>query len=140
MPRPIAPIAARVFLVLLWAAGVVQADPTTVTLCGHVRGASGKHAVHVALWQRDGFLEHPVRETPFAPGAAPDFRFDLPPGSWAVSAYEDKNDNGVLDMGLFGPKEPSGFWRPFSGWHKPKFDEVAASITRDTRDADVTLK
>jgi len=78
--------------------------------------------------------------TSWAGQTAPDFRFDLPPGSWAVSAYEDKNDNGVLDMGLFGPKEPSGFWRPFSGWHKPKFDEVAASITRDTRDADVTLK
>ena len=105
-----------------------------------MRGASGKHAVHVALWRREGFLEHPARETQFAPGVAPEFRFDVPPGSWALSAYEDRNDNGTLDMGLFGPKEQAGFWRPFTAWHRPKFDEVAAVIARDTADADVTLK
>jgi uncharacterized protein (DUF2141 family) len=133
-------VAIPVLLATASEAALTRADPMTVTLSGQVRGASGKHAVHVAVWQRDGFLEHPARQTKFAPGAAPDFRFDLPPGSWALSAFEDKNDNGVLDMGLFGPKEPSGFWRPFSGWHKPKFEEVAASVTRDTRGADITLK
>jgi hypothetical protein len=57
-----------------------------------------------------------------------------------VSAYEDRNENGVLDMGLFGPKEPSGFWRPFAGWHKPHFDEVVVQVDRNIADADVTLK
>jgi uncharacterized protein (DUF2141 family) len=132
--------AARVLLATVAGVAVAQAAPATVTLSGHVRGASGKHAVHVALWQREGFLEHPAREVQFAAGVAPDFRFDVPPGSWALSAFEDKNDNGVLDMGHFGPKEPTGFWRPFTAWHKPKFDEVAAPVTRDTADADITLK
>jgi hypothetical protein len=36
-------------------------------------------------------------------------------------------------MGLFGPKEPSGFWRAFHGWHKPRFSEVCASIDHDTQ-------
>ena len=130
----------RVFFVATLLAALAQAGPATVTLSGHVRGASGAHAVYVALWQREGFLEHPARQTRFAPGVAPDFRFDVPPGSWALSAFEDKNDNGVLDMGHFGPKEPTGFWRAFTAWHKPKFDEVAASVTRDTGDADITLK
>jgi uncharacterized protein (DUF2141 family) len=116
------------------------AEPATVALSGRVRGASGTHAVHVALWRREGFLDHPAQEKRFAPGAAPEFRFDVPPGSWALSAFEDQNDNGVLDMGHFGPKEPSGFWRPFTGWHRPKFDEVAASVGRDTPGADITLK
>jgi uncharacterized protein (DUF2141 family) len=117
-----------------------EAGPASITLSGQVRGASGKHAVHVALWRREGFLEHPAREAQFAPGVAPEFRFEVPPGTWALSAFEDRNDNGVLDMGLFGPKEPSGFWRPFTGWHRPRFDEVAASITSDTPNADITLK
>jgi uncharacterized protein (DUF2141 family) len=117
-----------------------DAGPTSVALSGQVHGASGKHAVHVALWRREGFLEHPAREAQFPPGVAPAFHFEVPPGSWAVSAFEDRNDNGVLDMGLFGPKEPSGFWRPFNGWHRPKFDEVAALVTSDTPNAHITLK
>jgi uncharacterized protein (DUF2141 family) len=117
-----------------------QAAPATVALSGRVRGASGAHAVHVALWGREGFLEHPAREKQFAPGVAPEFRFDVPPGSWTLSAFEDRNDNGVLDMGLFGPKEPSGFWRPFTAWRRPMFDDVAAPIVRDTAGADITLK
>jgi uncharacterized protein (DUF2141 family) len=131
---------ARALLAVLALGGGVRADPANVALSGHVRGASGAHAVYVALWQREGFLEHPFRQVRFAPGVSPDFRFDVPPGTWALSAFEDRNDNGVLDMGHFGPKEPSGFWRPFTAWHRPKFDEVAAPVARDTPGADITLK
>jgi uncharacterized protein (DUF2141 family) len=116
------------------------ASAAVVALSGHVRGASGKHAVYVALWRRDGFLEHPARQIRCAPGTAAAFTFDVPVGQWALSAFEDQNDNGVLDMGHFGPKEPSGFWRPFTAWRRPKFDDVAARVTRDTPDADITLK
>jgi hypothetical protein len=31
-------------------------------------------------------------------------------------------------MGLFGPKEPAGFFKPFAGWHRPSFDEVAFEV------------
>jgi hypothetical protein len=41
---------------------------------------------------------------------------------------------------LFGPKEPSGFWRPFTGWHKPRFEEVASLMERDNINADITIK
>jgi uncharacterized protein (DUF2141 family) len=133
-------VRAGLLLVASSVAALAHAGPPSVALSGHVRGASGTHAVYVALWQREGFLEHPARQTRFAPGAAPDFRFDVPPGTWALSAFEDKNDNGVLDMGHFGPKEPSGFWRPFTAWRRPKFDDVATTITRDTGGADITLK
>jgi uncharacterized protein (DUF2141 family) len=121
-------------------AAVAEAGPATVALSGRVRGASGTHAVYVAVWRREGFLDHPFRTARFAPGAAPEFRFDLPPDSWALSAFEDRNDNGVLDMGVFGPKEPSGFWRPFNAWRRPKFEDVAAPVPRDTPNADITLK
>jgi len=132
-------VACALLLTLSPAAGA-EDGPAVVALAGRVHGASGRHAIHVALWRRDGFLEHPAREARFAPGQPPEFRFDVPQGKWAVSAFEDRNDNGVLDMGLFGPKEPAGFWRPFTAWRRPKFDDVAAAILRDTTDADVTLK
>jgi hypothetical protein len=49
------------------------------------------------------------------------------------------NDNGILDMGAFGPKEPSGFWHPFHKWRKPRFEDVAAQIDQNTADADIKL-
>jgi uncharacterized protein (DUF2141 family) len=134
-------INASAIVILLWALqGIAHAGPSTVALSGHVRGASGKHAVYVALWRREGFLEHPAQQARFAPGTPTEFRFQVPAGEWAVSAFDDQNDNGVLDMGTFGPKEPTGFWRPFTGWRRPKFDDVAAPVARDTPDADITLK
>jgi uncharacterized protein (DUF2141 family) len=126
---------------LLLLAAVSRAEPqTTVTLSGSVIGASGLHTVHVALWDAAGFLRKPIREVQLTGQATPRFQFTIPAGRWTVSAYEDRNENGVLDMGLFGPKEPSGFWRPFNGWHKPRFDEVASDVKRDISDATVTLK
>jgi hypothetical protein len=114
--------------------------PQTFGLFGKVLGSSGKSVVYVALWQADGFLKRPVQQVRFEPGAELHFHFEVPAGRWAVSAFEDRNRNGVLDMGLFGPKEPSGFWRAFTGHHTPRFDEVASSIERDVQNADITLK
>jgi uncharacterized protein (DUF2141 family) len=111
-----------------------------VTLSGRVSGASGGHTVHVALWDADGFLREPKEDLRIAAGADTSFRFRVRPGRWTVSAYEDKNENGELDMGMFGPKEPSGFWHPFKAWRKPRFDDVAVLVERDTADANVLLK
>lgn len=107
---------------------------------GQVMGASGKHTVHVALWAAAGFLEHPVQEIRIAPGAATEYSFAVPPGRWALSAYEDVNENGKLDMGHFGPKEPSGFWRPFHGWRRPRFDDVAVEVEKDQAGIEIRLK
>jgi uncharacterized protein (DUF2141 family) len=109
-------------------------------LSGRVLGVSGKHAIIVELWDERGFLVHPVERIPFSAGEAPVFRFHVPAGRWAISAFEDQNENGVLDMGLFGPKEPSGFWRAFHAWRKPRFDDVAVSVDHDISNADVKIK
>ena len=116
-----------------------KADVATFRLSGRVSGGSGNHAVYVALWDAEGFLVKPVREVRIAPGQPREFDFEVPAGPWALSAYEDENGNGKLDMGLFGPKESSGFWRPFHGWHKPRFDEVAVAIDRDRGDLEIRL-
>ncbi len=117
-----------------------RAEPGRVTISGRVDGTSGKSPVYVALWQSDGFLERPLRQIRVEPGAVPGFSFAVAPGRWAVSAFEDRNQNGVLDMGLFGPKEPTGFWRPFTAWRKPKFEDVVVLVSRDVRNADISLK
>lgn len=129
----------RSMLLLCALAGVAAAD-VTVPIDGHVANASGKHVVHVALWTADNFLDKPTRELTIPPGGALRFHFDVAPGRWVVSAYEDKNDNGTLDVGMFGPKEPQGFWRPFKAWRKPRFTDVDRNVGEAIPDAVVTLK
>ncbi len=138
--RPAVRVLVTGCLLALIAAHGGSGSTETFRLAGRVLGASRKCAVYVALWQADGFLKRPVQQVRIAPGEELVFRFEITAGRWAVSAFEDRNGNGVLDMGLFGPKEPSGFWRSFSGWHKPRFVEVASAIERDVTNADITLK
>jgi uncharacterized protein (DUF2141 family) len=129
-----------VALAFLTVAPLAAADAPLIAISGHVAGASGRHTVHVALWTVDNFLATPTRELSFAPGSEPRFSFDVAPGRWAVSAYEDRNDNGTLDVGMFGPKEPNGFWRPFKAWRKPRFDDVDRRVDAPISDAVVTLR
>jgi len=116
-----------------------NASASTVILSGCVIGTLGNHAVYVALWDANGFLTRPVQQLRIVPGSAPKFQFRIPSGRWALSAFEDMNGNGVPDMGAFGPKEPSGFWHAFHGWRKPRFNDVAVWVDRDTSGADIRL-
>jgi uncharacterized protein (DUF2141 family) len=130
-----------VFTCMAVAASLAQSTNSPApTLSGKVTGGSGTHAVYVALWDASGFLQLPVQKTRIDPGATAVFHFQVPAGRWALSAFEDENGNGLLDEGAFGPKEPSGFWRPFHGWHKPRFDEVAFQIDRDMTDIEIRLR
>lgn len=124
----------------LTAGRVLAARPPEYVLSGTVLDGSGRHPIYVALWNAAGFLKQPVKEERIAPGQAPHFRFEVPGGMWALSAFEDVNGNGRLDMGWFGPKEPSGFWKPFHAWRRPRFSDVAAEIRSNTADADIRLR
>ena len=110
-----------------------------ITISGKITGASGNHPVYIALWDASGFLTKPAQAVRIEPHADTHFQFRVAPGSWTISAYEDENGHGKLDMGLFGPKEPSGFWRAFHGWHKPRFAEVSSQVSVDVTNADISL-
>ena len=127
------------FVALLAPAGSQQAGVPPVTLSGKVMGASGKHPVYVALWSSAGFLVKPVQQIRIEPGSDSSFYFRVAPGAWALSGYEGVNENGKLDMGMFGPKEPSGFWHPFHAWRRPRFSDVSFTANSDQAQADIDL-
>ena len=122
------------------AVGAQSVSPQTVTISGQITGGSGNHPIYVALWDASGFLTKPSQQIRLEPHASTQFQFRVSTGFWAVSAYEDENDNGKLDMGFLGPKEPSGFWRAFHGWHKPRFSEVSSTVSADVSNADIKLR
>jgi uncharacterized protein (DUF2141 family) len=139
LPHPFLLSTAVLAATLVASAWAQPASQQIVTISGKIGGGSGNHAIYIALWDASGFLAKPVQAVRIEPHATAQFRFRVPSGSWAISAYEDVNDNGKLDMGLFGPKEPSGFWRAFHGWHKPRFTEVSAPVSSDVSNADIEL-
>ena len=62
-------------------------------------------------------------------------------GTYAIRAFQDENDNGKKDIGMFGPKEPWGNYRAkrpkFRG---PKFEEMAFEVQEDITDIKIELK
>jgi uncharacterized protein (DUF2141 family) len=105
-----------------------------------VVGTTGKLATYVALWDAASFLRKPVQQVRIPPNTTPRFDFRVTTGWWALSAFEDTNDNGALDMGIFGPKEPSGFYHAFHAWRKPRFEEVAAQFNENTAGLTIQLR
>ncbi len=126
-------------MALVCGAAAQTPAPQTIAISGKILGASGKHPVYVALWDEAGFLRKPVQQLRIDPQQPVEFQFHVPPGAWALSAFEDENEDGILNMGVFGPKEPSGFWRAFHQWRKPRFADVASTLNQDTPNADIQL-
>jgi uncharacterized protein (DUF2141 family) len=133
-------LCAGLIIALAFFANANASQTAMITIAGTVTGGSGHHSVYVALWSEQHFLETPAQTIHLLPGADARYRFVAPIGRWGVSAFEDSNENGRLDMGLFGPKEPSGFWRAFRGHRKPRFDDIATLVDHDVVDANITLR
>lgn len=108
-----------------------MAADLSVEIAGHQAGA-GK--IRVALFSdSETFLKKPYRGLEIDPAAGPVtavFR-DLPPGTYALTAFQDENGNDKLDRGRFNiPTERYGFSRDARGEGGPP----------DFRDAQVELR
>lgn len=64
------------------------------------------------------------------------FEFNnVPAGIYGIRIFQDKNENGKLDKGLFGPTEPWGLsWNDdkYFGW--PKFNDYCFAVSADKKD------
>jgi uncharacterized protein (DUF2141 family) len=132
--------AAQVITVLGLLGLPAHAQERRVQVSGTVRGASGQHTIHVLLWDQRGFLRTAVQESFWAPQGTVRYALAVPVGHWAIAASEDRNENGVLDTGRFGPTEPLGFWPDVPFTRPPRFADVAVYIDHDVTDADITLR
>ena len=66
---------------------------------------------------------------------------DLPPGTYAVSVYEDLNGNHKLDHSIIGiPNEPVGAsGNPIGRFGPPRFDECSFRLSSDPQTIKITL-
>ena len=126
-------------LLLLCAAG---ASAGTVEV--RVTGVSAKGSVAVAVCDKERFLKQCAYSgsAPAQVGETTVVVKGVPPGKWAVLAYQDENGNGELDRNFIGmPKEPYGFSRDARGkFGPPDFEQAAIEVGEAQATANVQLR
>lgn len=105
--------------------------------------AGGKGKVNVAVCDRERFLKQCLysASVPAQAGETVVVLKDIPPGTWAVLAYQDENENSQLDRNFIGiPKENYGFSRNAAGrFGPPGFEDAAIEVKDGTTVAPIRL-
>lgn len=85
-------------------------------------------------------------EKPFAAQSVPasknelEFTFSLPEGNFAISVYQDVNNNGKLDHGFIPiPKEPVGFGNNYKPFAKPDYNQATIIFKKDSKPLEIKL-
>ena len=130
-----------VAIVLLMTASLSWSDSIGYTVEGEIRGVGEQGDVYFRLADRGAF-EEPADTNHFRMGgvipiqrrerAGENLTFVLkkvPSGRYVLQAFQDINGNGELDIGIFGPKEPWGNYRPSRPrFRAPTFEECAFDV------------
>ena len=121
------------------------AEEELYTVSGLVSGCSSKNSIHVILYDETSFKDMTaIEESIYEPTGSEDckvpFTLNTPKGSYTIAAFEDENNNKKLDFFFFIPKEPSGFFRTFSGMSAPKFEKLKFDVVGDFVGANVELQ
>ena len=125
---------------LLLAAGSALASTVEV----RVSGVTAKGKVNIAICDKARFLKQ-CAYSASAPAQAGETTVavrDVPPGTWAVLAYQDENGNNELDRNLIGiPTEAYGFSRDARGkFGPPSFEDAAIEVGEASATANVRLR
>ncbi|MFC5461506.1 DUF2141 domain-containing protein [Massilia niabensis] len=117
---------------------------TAATVQVRVAGVTAKGKVNVAVCDKERFLKQCAYSASAAAQAGETLVIvkGVPPGTWAVVAYQDENTNGVLDTNFLGiPKEPYGFSRDArSKFGPPGFEDAAIEVGDEATAATVRLR
>lgn len=101
--------------------------------------------IHVALYKKcDDFPDSKfiVRSLTNECTGSCSFQFEsVPYGEYAIAIYQDENNNGKLDTGMFGiPSEPFAFsnnFRPKFGG--PSFEKCRFEFSKDKQDLQIQM-
>lgn len=106
----------------------------------NIRKSNGK--VVVAIYKdKSTWLQSPFRKIILA--ADESFKtasLNVPYGKYAVSVYQDINEDGQLDQNFLGiPKEPIGFGNNYRPLGKPNFDSALIEHSSTSKPAAIKL-
>jgi len=97
--------------------------------------------IWVSVFAEKGFLEKSIQtKSVNISGSKVMVEFDLPPGEYAVSTYQDVNSNGKLDRYIIGkPKEPYGFSNNVKPFGPPSYNECKFNLTSSPKSISIKL-
>ena len=120
-----------------------SAQPSAATLDVEIQGITDGGVLHLAIYNSKEVFESDRGDKPGPhPGVEAGVvekigkgtykgSFEIAPGTYAIGAYVDENENEKLDTNFFGiPKEQFGFSNNAKAFGIPKFE--AASFIIDT--------
>jgi uncharacterized protein (DUF2141 family) len=115
-------------------------QPALVIEILNVQKTGGKIVVAVYK-EKSGWLKSPFRTmTLSADENAKTATLSVPPGAYAISIYQDVNENGKLDQNFLGiPKEPIGFGNNYRPLGKPDFEAASIEHTAASKPAAIRL-
>jgi uncharacterized protein (DUF2141 family) len=128
----------RLFLLMMLAASTISAQNTLTVVVDGIEEVRG----HLMIVVNDKENKPVAWKTEKIEDETLTLVFDsIPVGEYAVSAYQDENDNGKLDTGLYGiPKEKYGFSNNARGtMGAPAFEELLFKVEEDT-EINITLR
>ena len=136
---------ASIFMILLLAAALAaskplnQQAPLQIQIL-NVQKNNGKVVVEIYNSKSD-WLKKPFRRmTLSADNNTKKALFDIPHGKYAISIYQDTNENGELGMNFLSiPKEPIGFGNNYKPFGKPKFESAAIEFKATSRPQEIKL-
>lgn len=97
--------------------------------------------IWVSVFSEKGFLEKSIQtKSIIISGSKVIIEFNLPPGDYAVSTYQDINSNGKLDRYFIGkPKEPYGFSNNVKPFGPPSYKDCNFNLTSTTKSISIKL-
>lgn len=122
--------------------GFALAGPVTATI-ENIPDDQG--TIRVAVCTEDEFLKPTCHYNSEVKATSPTVSIsftDIPAGTYAVQAYQDRNGNAKLDRSFLGiPKEPIGFSRnPALHYGPPSFEDCAVELREAGGALNVTLR
>jgi uncharacterized protein (DUF2141 family) len=121
----------KLFLLMLLAASSLSAQNKLTVVIDGIENVKG----HVMVGLSDSNEKSITGKMEKIEGETLTIVFDsIPSGEYAISAYQDENDNGKLDTGTFGiPKEKYGFSNNARGkMGPPAFKDRLFKVEEDT--------
>jgi len=117
------------------------AQPSSLTInVNNLKKNEGKLVVEIYNNRAD-WLKKPFRKTVVAASEETKvISFDVPPGPYAISIYQDVNGNGALDQNFIGiPKEPIGFGNNYKPFGKPRYESALINYKPSAKPQEIKL-
>lgn len=115
-------------------------QPSLEIKISNVRMNDGNIVVAI-FKEKSNWLKTPFREKQLsASDGTKTASFQVPYGKYAISVYQDVNENGELDRTFIGiPKEPIAFGNDHKPFGKPKFKSALIEHKSSSKTVEVTL-